>query len=82
MDGYVWSGYFGRDDCSGGGVAAGRLEKTTAEKRHLRRLVWARTRAIEMEWDAARAGTVRMADGWPFLVCRNERRFGIKQHLW
>jgi hypothetical protein len=66
---YVRSGYFGRDDCSCGGIHTGRLEETTAEERHLRLLVSDCMRAIEMEWDVVRVCTVLQTDGWPFL-CR------------
>ena len=67
MDGHVWSGYFRRNDGSGGRVGTSRLEETTAEKRHLDRLVCGVGKPIEMKWDAERVCTVQMTDGWSFL---------------
>lgn len=64
---HIWSSYLGRDDLSGGRVHTGRLEETTAEKRHLQMLVCACRKTIEMEWDAMRVVTVLQTDGWPFL---------------
>jgi hypothetical protein len=79
MDEHVWSGYFRRDDGSGGRVLTSRLEETTAKKRHLKRLASGPARPIEMKRDVERVYTVQTTDGWPFLteeVVRNQTRLG------